>query len=269
MNPVRTNQVGETMGKNGKITRRPKGSNGMKRLIANLIVSLGLVFVQLGSVTAAPARYWKVDIFDPAASTVNRTLNVEYKVFSTLETDNDYDVKLLQNESQVGATQQINHVYGDSGVFSVSIPATGSYKYQVVATNNDAGETLFSAEKTVQVVNGPTPTVTTVFTNTGAAGGGAGGVQGQGAGGAGAGGAGGGVAAADGGGQTAGAATDEDGQVTDEAAKDTKDVLGAESTADDKKDSSSRKWLYGGGLLAAVVAGAVAYYLLVMRKADS
>jgi hypothetical protein len=228
----------------------------MKRLITSLLVILGLVFAQVGAAGATP-RYWKVDIFDPAASTVSRTLNVEYKVFSTVD-DNDFTVELFENAVSKG-TQSITHANGDSGVFSINLPATGTYKYKVVVDNNVAGETKESAEKTVQVVDGPAPTVTTVFVNTAAAGG------------AGAGGAGGGVAAAPAAGQVAGAAVGEAGQVTDQAAttgsNDNKGVLGAETAADNKKSDNNRNWYIGGGIVVALGAGA-AYYVLRMRRAN-
>lgn len=241
----------------------------MKRLVTNLIVSLGLVFVQVSSAAANPARYWKVDIFDPSTATTSRTLKVAYNVFSTLKEDDNYTVELFENNVSKG-TQAITHENGDSGAFSINFPATGSYIYQIVATNHDAeNQQIGSAEKTVQVNDGPSPTVTTVFTNTGAAGGAGGGAQQVDA--VGAGGAGGGVAAAGGDGQVAGAAADDsDGEVTDEAAttEDKNDVLGAEATATGD-NKNSRSWLYSVGLLAAVAAGALAYYLLVVRKADT
>jgi VCBS repeat-containing protein len=224
----------------------------MKRLIASLALGLGLVLANVSSATAA-ARYWETQMFDPAASTVNRTLNVEYKVFSTLAEDDDYTVKLFQNNAEV-ASQTVANPHGDSGVFSVSIPATGTYTYKVSATNHEAAETKESAEKTVQVVDGPAPTVTTVFVNNGAGGG-------QGAGGAGAGGA---NAADDGqgAGEVAGEVADE-GTVGAEAATDENqgDVLGAEN--DEAAQARSRNTAIA--IVLAVAAIGVAYYWFIMR----
>jgi hypothetical protein len=137
------------------------------------------------------------------------------------------------------------------------LPASGTYTYKTVATNN-ADATTKEESRIVQVVDGPAPTVTTVFVNTAA-------------GGAGAGGAGGGAAAAPAAGQVAGAAVGEAGQVTDQAAttgsKDNKGVLGAETAADNKKSNNNRNWYIGGGIVVALGAGA-AYYVLRMRRAN-
>lgn len=229
----------------------------MKRLIATIAVTFGFVLALAGSAAAAPARYWKVDIFDPAASTTSRTLNVAYNVFSTTDTDNDFDVTLLQNGSQVG-TQHISHDNGNSGAFSISMPTTGTYKYKVVADNNDASETQESAEKTVQVVDGPAPTVTTI-SSTSSTGGAGGGTSGS-------------TAAAQpgtGSGAVAGATAGDangDGVVDSTAAttdQNKKDVLGAETAAAAKK---SRGWYVSATLLALVVAGVVAYVVQTRRN---
>lgn len=226
----------------------------MKRFLASLAMSLGIVLAQAAP-AAAVARFWEVQIFDPAASTVNKTLNVEYKVFSTFESegqkDDDFDVKLLQNGSQVGSTQHVSTPGGDSGVFNVSMPANGSYTFKVVATNNDAGETKESAEKTVQVVDGPTPVVRTVSTSSSTGGGaGAGSTSTAGAGGA------------AGTGAVSGAQTGQVGQVDSGAAQtENGDVLGAETK---EEKSSDNNWWYVGGGLALLLAG-VGYYWFVMR----
>lgn len=229
----------------------------MKRLIASLLVTVGLVFAQVGTAVGATTRYWKVDIFDPAASTVSRTLNVEYKVFSTIESDNLYNVKLFQNNVEV-ATQSVDHPYGDSGVFSINIPATGSYTYKIEAVNVDAGQTKLSSEKTVQVVDGPAPTVTTVFVNNTPAGG-AGQVAGAGAPA---------VAAAPEAGAVAGAETGE-GQVSAEAANDSQDrgdVLGAEKT-EAAKNNKTRNTAIGIAVAVAILGGA--YYWFIVRPRNS
>lgn len=221
----------------------------MKRLIVTTLVTLGFVFAQVGSAAAA-ARYWKVDIFDPAASTVNRTLNITYNVFSTLPEDNDFTVELFENSVSKG-TQTIDHANGDSGAFSINIPANGTYTYKVVATNVDAaGETKESETKTVQVVDGPAPNVVTVNNASAAGGSGSGsGVPGD---------------------------ANGDGVVDDQAAvvavqgaqddaKDDEAVQGAQKTEGDKNDSNQALWW-------AVVVGLVllggAYYMFRIRRAN-
>lgn len=229
----------------------------MKRLITSLALGFGLILANLGHADAA-TRYWEVQMYDPAASTVNRTLNVEYKVFSTLAEDNTYTVRLFQNNAEV-ASQIVNKPYGDSGVFNISLPATGTYKFKVEATNVEATETKSSAEKTVQVVDGPTPTVTTVFVNNGAGG--------QGAGGAAAGQAGANAAARGGqageDGEVAGETADE-GTVGAEAATDENDgdVLGAENEEAAKAKRSRNTAI---AIVLAVAAIAAAYYWFIMR----
>lgn len=229
----------------------------MKRLIASLVVSLGLVLANIGTAAAA-TRYWEVRIFDPAASTVNRTLNVEYKVFSTLAEDDDFIVRLFQNNTEV-ATHTVAHPHGNSGVFSISIPATGTYKYKVSATNTEAGETKETAEKTVQIVDGPAPTVTTVFVNNGTD---TGGIQTAAAGGANA-------ADGSGAGEVAGSTANEgqvsaEGSATDENKEDSGDVLGESGTTDNNNRRNIALWI----IVAVAVAGAV-YYWFLARPRDS
>jgi hypothetical protein len=232
----------------------------MKRLIASLAVSLGLVLANVSIVRAA--EQWRLEMFNPAASTTNRTINIEYKVFSVVASDK-FEVKLFQNNVEIG-TQNIDTDHGDSSVFSVNIPTTGTYTYRIDATNSgDIGNTE-SKSRTVEVVDGPAPTVTTVFVNNGAAGGqGAGGAQTAAAGGAGAGGSG-------ASGQVAGETADEgtvsaEGSATDENSENPGDVLGdSETTANNNR----RRNITLGVALVLVVAGA-AYYWFLARPRNS
>jgi VCBS repeat-containing protein len=221
----------------------------MKRLIASLVLSLGLVLANVGSVAAA--RYWELQMFEPTASTTNRTINIEYKVLSTEEADT-FDVELFENNVSKASHQDIS---SDSGVFSVSIPANGTYTYRIDAENSDDPGNPQSESRTVQVVDGPAPTVTTVSANnanaTGGAGGGAGG---QGAGGVGGSGA----------GEVAGETADE-GQVGAEAASDENqsgDTLGAAAN-DAAANIRSRNTAIA--IVLAVAAVAAAYYWFIMR----
>jgi hypothetical protein len=223
----------------------------MKRLIASLAVSLGLVLANVGSVLAAD--FWELQMFDPATTTA-RKINIEYKVFST-NSEDDFAVNLSQNGTVI-ANQTIETPHGDSSVFTVDIPASGTYTYEIEAVNSRAGATPQddTESRTVQVVDGPAPIVTTVFVNNGAGGG-------QGAGGTGAGGA----NAADGGqgaGEVAGDVADE-GTVGAEAATDENqgDVLGAEN--DEAAQARSRNTAIA--IVLAVAAIGVAYYWFIMR----
>lgn len=224
----------------------------MKRLITTAFLSL-LTVLAVASPAAAVER-WKFQMFDPAA-TSNRTLNIEYKVLSISDED-VFTVKLYQNGTEV-ASQNITTDFGDSGVFNVSLPATGTYQYKTVADNsNDPANK--EETRTVEITNAPQPTVVTV--NNGAAAGGAGG---------------GGANAANAAGGGAGATTDgANGQVTDDAAStdeqnSNQDVLGAETKEEaDKANSRRRNW-YAAGILAVVAAAAAAYYMLVVRRSDA
>jgi hypothetical protein len=224
----------------------------MKRLITSLLLALGILFAPVAA-GAFTSQYWELNMYNPAATT-DRKINIAYHVFSSTKTDT-FKVELFQDITKV-AESDITHEYGNSGAFTVDLPASGTYTYKTVATNN-ADATTKEESRIVQVVDGPAPTVTTVFVNTAAAGG--------------AGGAGGGAAAAPAAGQVAGAAVGEAGQVTDQAAttgsKDNKGVLGAETAADNKKSNNNRNWYIGGGIVVALGAGA-AYYVLRMRRAN-
>lgn len=236
----------------------------MKRLIASLVFSLGLVMANVSS-AAAVTRYWQLQMFDPAVTT-SRTINIEFKVASTIRED-EFTVELLEN----GTSKEVRGIatdYGDSGVFSVALPATGTYTYRINATNS-GDSTTKTESRTVQIVDGPAPTVTTVFVNNAAADGGGGqgavaGAGGQGAGGAAVAGndaeAGNVAAAATPDGETA---TNDQGATTDDP-NNQGDVLGAEAAASTTK--SSRGGLYAGlaTLVLAVAAGA--YYFLRIRS---
>lgn len=136
----------------------------MKRLLSLLVSSIAISTLFLSSSVSAATRYWKIDMYQPAATT-NKTLRVEYKVLSTIATDT-FTIELFENNvskgSQFVAHSDGNYA-GDSGVFTVPIPAAGTYSYKILATNHGAGnETKTSDTKSVQVSDAPNPTVTTV-----------------------------------------------------------------------------------------------------------
>lgn len=232
----------------------------MKRLIASLAVSLGLVLANVSSAVAA--RYWELQMFDPATTT-NRTINIEFKVMSTEQNDT-FKVELFENGTSKGV-QNIDTDYGDSGVFNVAVPASGTYTYRIDAINNGNASTD-TESRTVQVNDGPEPTVTTIFTNNGA---GAGGVQAAAVGGAGGGGA---AGAVDDDGEVAGAAAANEGQVDAEASatdeggetEENGDVLGASGQDEKNSRSGWRSLLLT--VLALGIAGGSAYWFLVRPR---
>lgn len=230
-------------------------------LLAVSVFGLALSFSSYAH-AATPSNSWKVDLYTPALSETSRSLNIEYKVLSIYEADNEYIIRLFQNDVEVGS-QMLNHPYGDSGVFNVSLPATGSYTYKVSAENTNAGATKISNSKTVNIVNGPEPTVTTVaVSNGGQAATGttvaADGAQGT-------------VAGANTGttgtanGNNGSGTTNNDGKVTDEAANtDKKDSqsLGAATNKNNGPDNT--KWFVLGAILLGL--GASAYYWFMRRR---
>lgn len=231
----------------------------MKKLLISIVFSLvavlGFAPSALAITAEAPSvsnRYWQVQLFTPALNDSNKTLNVEYTVLSTLSGDNSYTIKLYQNNVAVGS-QNISHPNGDSGVFALSLPSTGSYTYKIDVTNNVAGETKTSDTRTIQIVDGPAPIVTTIQQAAATTNAGVGEATNF---------------AAGAGGQTSSDKKDDakdksvGGQVTDKAAT-TADgkSLGAK-TAD--KKSNSTKWALTG--VAVLLIGGIAYYWLVLRN---
>lgn len=227
----------------------------MKRLLLALITAFAFLLQTIG--VEAATRYWTVDIYQPS-STTNKTLNVEYKVFSTLA-DDDFTVELFENNVSKG-TQNVTTSNGDSGVFSIALPSAGTYSYYVVATNSGAEASKTSKTVSVQVSDAPEPTVTTVTRNvvTPAA-------AGNGAGAAGANQA---AAAGNGGAVVA------DGIATPQAATTTvdgvgnADVLGAEATRSAAAITNNQSRDRAIGSLAALL-GAGILYALYRRSATS
>ncbi len=223
----------------------------MKRLIASLLLALGLLFAPVAA-SAVSSPYWELNMYNPATTT-DRKINIAYHVLSTTKTDT-FKVELFQGITKV-AENNITHEYGDSDAFTVDLPASGTYTYKTVATNNADASTK-EESRTIQVVDGPQPTVTTVFvTNPNQTQGGGGGT-GTGA-----------TTGATAGGATQGTATTS-GQVGDSSSTDqpNEDVLGAEAQ-DQKEDSNTSivAWII---IAAAVVLGA-GYYWFYIRQSKN
>lgn len=134
----------------------------MKRL-TSLAISILTFAILSVPVSAAPQRFWKVNMSKPSAETISRTIKVNYNVQSTIASDT-FAVTLYEN-GVAKANQNVTTDYGDSGVFTIDIPATGNYSYQVKATNNEAGESKTSNSSDVKVVNEPENIVVTVNQN--------------------------------------------------------------------------------------------------------
>jgi hypothetical protein len=217
----------------------------MKRLILSIVTAFSLL--GLAVPVAAADRYWQVQIFEPATELTTRKLNVEYKVLSTVKSD-DFTVELFENNASK-STQNVTHDYGDSGVFNIDLPGTGTYSYKVTATNSGDASVKDSSTVTVDIVNEPNTTVT-VVRNTG----------GQ------------------GGATTAGTATDgtdgnggavasdntDDGTVGQDGAKTNGDSNGAGdvlASEDQKNNNDSNTGWYIGIPLALLALGAAIYWL--------
>ncbi len=135
----------------------------MKRALLLIIAAFSLT-VGFSASALAATRYWSVTIFTPAASDTSHTLNVAYNVLST-EANDVYTVKLYQNEVEVGS-QVVDHGKGgNSGAFNIALPSNGTYNYMISANNTTAAEVKNTDTKTVKIVDGPKPSVTTVTVN--------------------------------------------------------------------------------------------------------
>ncbi len=127
----------------------------MKRLIISLVFALGIL---LNTSSASAFEQWKFQMFEPTTTT-QTTLNIEYKVLS-INKDDTFTIKLYQNDLEL-ATQNVTTDYGDSGVFIINIPASGSYTYKTTALNGTEEKT---ETRTVQITDAPQPIVTIVNT---------------------------------------------------------------------------------------------------------
>lgn len=215
----------------------------MKRLITSLL-SLVIVFVMSATALATSPSGWKVDISVPA-NTTKKTFNVQFTTLSVGK-DDDITVELFQNGTSQGS-QTTTTDYGDSGAFSVTVPAVGTYSYYLKAVNTTDASPKTTATVNVVVSDVPAPIVTNVNTAT---------------------------TSTNASGQSAnGSATangDTDGQVSDNAAstdKDAKDVLGDSDKKDGDKDNS-QSWGNTVGVILLLLAVAGGYYYMVMRKAN-
>lgn len=225
----------------------------MKRLINSALISLLAFVVIAAPASAAVRRYVSVDISKPA-TTANKTLNVQYTVLSTVNTD-DFSVELFENSISKGS-QSVTHANGNSGVFNISLPTTGTYSYKIVTTlvsgDSENGTTYDSKTINVLITTEPTPTVTTIAADT-SGGGAAAGTNGSAQ------------------GAQGGAASGNTGTVTDDAASTTgdKDVLSDENKkSDEEKAADNRKLLYGIGLIALLAVGLAYMYIQRLKSLD-
>ena len=228
----------------------------MKRLLIALALAISMSFGISAQALAATDRYWDVQIMTPAASSSDHTLNVAYNVLSTVA-DDVYDVTLYQNEVSVG-TQHVDHGKGgNSGVFNLTLPTNGTYNYQISANNTSAGGEVKTTDvKSVTIVNGPTPIVTTINTASSQAATAAGSAGSAGEGNTGS------NDNGTGAGQTN--SSNGTGSVSDKAATTNKagSALGASTT---KAKTSDKKWYFIGA--AILILGGAAYYWFIYRAA--
>ena len=237
--------------------------NRIKLFLTSLLAS---VFA-LGAVAAAtPSNGWRVNISTPA-NTTSKTFNVEYTTLSINSADH-ITVELFQNGGSVGS-QTTTKPYGDSGVFTITVPSTGTYSYFIKATNTGDPTPKNTSTVTVNVSDAPQGSTTTI--NTGTTGGG---------GGAGAGGAGGGGAGAAGG--AAGTAATTTGQpagqvgagpaTTGGVTQDDANVLGEQTQNQQQggNNNDGTNWPLAIAILAALAgAGFGGYrYYLIRRDAN-
>lgn len=209
----------------------------MKKLITTLVIGLALSI--LNTSAAFAAHYWEFQVSRPQATGQPRTYNVEYVTLSEDSTD-QITVKLYQDgsqESNVIGSQTTTQPFGDSGSFTVTVPADGTHTYFMQATSSVDGDvkttgtiTVTSSGNTSTVVVTPASSSTTTPTSSGGFGAGGtdtvGSVEGQNT-----------------DGTADGDTSNQVGQVGDQAATDnqnTDDVLGAETS----EGSSSRNLIW-------------------------
>lgn len=137
----------------------------MKRL-TTLLITLGtLVIAAQAHLNASmvyaqsleTARYWTVNLSEPQAVQNSRTFNLDYQVSSTVKSDY-YTVWLYQDKDTdelIGIPQTVaaNDKGGDSGRFTITVPADGTYSYYVKALNEPAGDTKISKTVTTKIVS--------------------------------------------------------------------------------------------------------------------
>ena len=125
--------------------------NRVTTLLVGTFLLLSTVAVSLGT---AQAAYLKVDIAAPDGAINRKTFNVEFTTLST-DADDNMDVKLYQNGSVIKSATTTKD-YGDSGAFSVTVPADGAYEYYFTA--NSGSDTAVSSTKSVNVDTAATAT---------------------------------------------------------------------------------------------------------------
>lgn len=134
----------------------------MKRLITAVVFGIVSVFVLSSVALATSPDRWSVSISTPA-NTTSKTFNVQYTTLSTGE-DDDITVKLFQNGASVGS-QTTTDEFGDSGVFAITVPSTGTYSYYIEAMNSTDGAPKTTGSVNVVVSEAP-QAATTSATNT-------------------------------------------------------------------------------------------------------
>ncbi len=233
----------------------------MKRALRQLSLVLTLPLIFAGVVSAS-SHYWKIEISDPTTTNQLRTFNVEYTALSVDPTDQT-TVDLLENGTQIDTDTTPGG--GGSGAFEVTVEEDGTFVYQLRATSSLDSTTKVSEARavTVETPEGQDESIIIVETDLtpeqeagliaagvdGAAGGGGGDVAG----------------ATDGGGAADG--TNQDGEISDEAATtstDEGDVLGVEDTAEDAAAAGMSNTVRI--VLAILAVLLIAYYWFFYRN---
>ncbi len=112
----------------------------MKRLITSFAAFLSLLTLAVAPMASA-ATYWQVNISSPSTQN-SRTFNVQYTVLATATAD--FSVQLFQDGSPPGSQQSTttdaSSAVGNSGTFTVTVTADGTYAYKVTATCQPAAD---------------------------------------------------------------------------------------------------------------------------------
>lgn len=120
----------------------------MKRLTTLLLTGMSLLLISTPVMTT---HFWQIKMSTPASVINNRTFNLEYTTLS-VEQDDDITVEAFQNNVSV-SSQTTTKNFGDSGAFSITVPADGTYQYHLKATSSiDGIQTTETKSVTIDTV---------------------------------------------------------------------------------------------------------------------
>ncbi len=135
----------------------------MKRLTFIVLTLVSLI--GFSSSVFAASSYWQVNITTPHTPTTKKTFGIGYTVLSTNDSDNFtvdlYQTGVANKLGEQAITGQPGKA-GGAGVFTVTVPSTGTFHYYITAKNSNDPTPKTTDTVTVTVNDPPAPIVTTV-----------------------------------------------------------------------------------------------------------